>query len=332
MAYDGKLLSQARDELNRLRQKNEAEHERRLRLAYEKIDDLEMIDSRLRSQMTDTIRLTLSRDPDLKAKIAAIERDNRELQEEKAEMLAAAGFPSDYLNDIFSCPVCRDTGYIGQKKCDCLIRIYNRLLTEDLSSLMLSGDESFEHFDLSLYPAEYDFNLGTTPREFMRKQMESCRNYATSFPGRLPSLLMQGGTGLGKTYLSACIARVVSEKGCSVCYDTAVSAFEAYEKLRFSKDPEETDQYNAKIRRMLDCDLMILDDLGTELVTSVTVSALYNLINTRLLCGKPTIISTNCTDEELNRKYSPQICSRLLGEFRKVPFCGNDIRLLRKGH
>jgi DNA replication protein DnaC len=197
---------------------------------------------------------------------------------------------------------------------------------------MLSGDESFEHFDLSLYPAEYDFNLGTTPREFMRKQMESCRNYATSFPGRLPSLLMQGGTGLGKTYLSACIARVVSEKGCSVCYDTAVSAFEAYEKLRFSKDPEETDQYNAKIRRMLDCDLMILDDLGTELVTSVTVSALYNLINTRLLCGKPTIISTNCTDEELNRKYSPQICSRLLGEFRKVPFCGNDIRLLRKGH
>ena len=330
MAYDGKLLSQARDELAKIRLKNEEEHERRIRRAYAKIEDLEMIDARLRAQMTNLVRLTLSRDPDLKEKLASIERDNLELQGEKAEMLAEAGFPADYLNDLYTCPVCRDTGFVGQKKCDCLIRIYNRLLTEDLSSLMLQGNESFENFDLSLYPAEYDFNLGKSPRELMRQQLESCRNYAASFPGKLPSLLMQGGTGLGKTYLSACIARVVSEKGCSVCYDTAVSAFEAYEKQRFSKDPEEADQVSAKVRRMQDCDLLILDDLGTELVTSVTTSALYTLINTRLLSGKPTIISTNCTDEELARKYTPQICSRLLGEFRKVTFCGNDIRMLKK--
>ena len=331
MSYDGTLLSQARAELDKIRQKNEEEHDRRLQQAYETIPDLSMIDARLRTQMIGLVRLTLSKDPDLKKKLAQLEHDNLELQAERAEMLVEAGFPMNYLDDIYSCSVCRDTGMAGGKPCTCLMRIYNRILTENLSPLMRSGDESFDRFDLSLYPAEYDFNLGTTPREIMRAVLDSCKRYAERFPKNVPSLLMQGGTGLGKTYLSACIARVVADKGFSVCYDSAISAFETFEKQRFSRDPDEEEACSSRIRRMMECDLMILDDLGTELVSSVTNSSLYSLINTRIKNGKPTIISTNCPDDELRERYTPQICSRLLGEYRKIPFCGKDIRLLRKG-
>ena len=331
MPYDGTLLSKARAELDKIRQKNEEEHDRRLQQVYRTIPDLEMVDARLRSQMITLVRLTLSKDPDLKEKLAQLEHDNIELQAERAEMLVEAGFPMDYLDDLHSCTLCGDTGMVDGKYCSCLMRIYNRFLTNDLSPLIRSGEESFDHFDLSYYPAEYDFNLNATPREIMRAVLESCRKYAERFPENTPNLLMQGGTGLGKTYLSACIARVVADKGCSVCYDSAISAFETFEKQRFSRDPDEVEVCTSRIRRMMDCDLMILDDLGTELVTSVTNSSLYFLINTRIKNGKPTIISTNCPDEELQSRYTSQICSRLLGEYKKIPFCGKDIRLLRKG-
>ena len=164
----------------------------------------------------------------------------------------------------------------------------------------------------------------------MRLVCERCRKFAYDFPEDTSNLLMQGGTGLGKTFLSACIARVVSGKGYSVCYDSAASAFEAFEKQKFSRDPDEIERAGAKVNRMLDCDLMILDDLGTEMVTSLTISALYTMINTRTINRKPMIISTNCTNEELGRKYTPQICSRISGEFKTLPFCGNDIRILKK--
>ena len=142
-------------------------------------------------------------------------------------------------------------------------------------------------------------------------------------------LLLQGGTGLGKTYLSACIARVVADKGCSVCYDSASSALEAFERQKFSRDPEEAEAAAVRVRRMLSCDLMLLDDLGTEMVTPMSLSALYTLINTRLVNGRRTVISTNCSDEDLQSRYTPQIVSRLNGEFLHLPFVGQDIRLLK---
>ena len=144
------------------------------------------------------------------------------------------------------------------------------------------------------------------------------------------NLLLQGGPGLGKTYLSACIARVVAEKGYSVCYESAAAALEAYEAHKFSRDDDLLESAARRVRGMETCDLMILDDLGTELVTSVTTSALYTLINKRLIAGKKMIISTNLSDEELRRKYSAQISSRLLGEFQALPFVGRDIRLLKR--
>ena len=155
--------------------------------------------------------------------------------------------------------------------------------------------------------------------------------YAENFSDTSRNLLFQGGTGLGKTYLSACIARVVAARGFSVCYDTASAALDNYEKAKFNRDTEEGAAAAVRIRRMESCDLMILDDLGTEMPTPMAQSALYTLVNSRLVNGKKTIVSTNLTNDELTKRYTPQIASRILGEFQCLPFLGTDIRRLKRG-
>ena len=330
MPYDGKLLAKAREALELRRAENAAEHQRRLSQVYARDPEIERIDLRLRRQMAELVRLTVSRAPDLAEKLEVLKRDNLELQAERAERLTALGRPIDWLDEIVSCPICRDTGMDGAQPCRCLKKLYNQALTQELSALLRHGDESFERFDLSLYDEQPLEGSTVSPRFAMERIFAQCRNFADSFPEVSSNLLFQGETGLGKTYLSACIARVVADKGYSVCYDSASSALEAFEAQKFARDPETAEAASARVRRMLDCDLMILDDLGTEMVTSVTVSALYTLINSRLNAGKKTIISTNCTDEELLRKYTPQICSRIRGEFLRLPFVGKDIRLLKK--
>ena len=327
MPYDGKLLAQARAELEQRRADNRAEERRRLESVYARAPEIEQMDRRLRRQMSELVRLTLSHAPDLQARLEALKHDNLELQAERAERLTALGLPINYLDEIVTCPICRDSGNDGGRPCRCLKELYNRALTKELSRLLLRGDESFERFDLSLYDDQPLPGSGVAPREAMALVYQSCKKFADSFPDVRANLLFQGGTGLGKTYLSACIARSVADRGYSVCYDSAASALEAFETQKFSRDPEQAEAAAARVRRMLDCDLMILDDLGTEMNSSVTVSALYTLINDRLTAGKKTVISTNCTDEELQRRYTPAILSRLKGEFLRLPFVGRDIRL-----
>lgn len=329
MPYDGKLLARAREALEQRRADNRAEQQRRISLVYARCPEIERTDMLLRRQMTELVRLTVSHAPDLAEKLEALKHDNLELQAKRAELLNELGLPIDYTDEIVSCPVCRDSGMDGSQPCRCLKKLYNRELTKELGPLLRHGDESFERFDLTLYD-EQPLDGDASPREAMRIIYKSCRKFADSFPEVSANLLFRGGTGLGKTYLSACIARVVADKGYSVCYDSAAAALEAFETQKFARDPDTAEAAAARVRRMLDCDLMILDDLGTEMVTSVTVSALYTLINSRLNEGKRMIISTNCTDDELQKKYTPQICSRLRGEFLCLPFVGRDIRLKKK--
>ena len=246
----------------------------------------------------------------------------------RAELLVEHGMPTDYLDEIVSCPICRDTGICGGQPCSCLETLYNRELTKELSALLRHGDESFEHFDFSLYSTVPDAR-GLTPRRVIESYFAICRRFAANYPDVSRNLLLWGEPGLGKTYLSACIAREVAKKGYSVSYGSAASALDAFERQKFSRDPDEVEEAGRRVKRMLSCDLMILDDLGTEMVTPMSVSALYTLINTRLNENRRTIISTNCSDEELARRYTPQICSRIQGEFLELPFYGADIRRLR---
>ena len=330
MAHDGVLLARARDNLNQEKQKNEEERQRRLSLVYHQIPEIETIDLSLRSHMAELVKLTLAKPADLKEQIAALQKRNLDLQMRRAELLTEHGYPIDFLDEIYSCSECRDNGYVHGVLCKCMEKRYNMEMTKELSGLLRGGEESFDSFDLSLYPDCPDPNSGLSPRKAMSSVFSHCRYFAESFPSYSSNLLLRGGTGLGKTYLSACIARVVAGKGYSVCYDSASSALEAFEQQKFSRVPEESDAAAVRVKRMLSCDLMILDDLGTEMVTPMSVSALYTLINTRLNEGRLTVINTNCSDEELERRYTPQICSRIHGEFQELPFYGMDIRRLKR--
>lgn len=331
MAYDGKLLARARTKLDNIRAVNQDEQRRRQWQVYARVPEIEDIDLKFRGHMAEIIRLTISRSTDIAERIEFLREENLNLQMRRAELLTEYGYGLDYLDEIINCEKCRDTGIYNGGVCSCLDKLYNMELTKELGTLMRRGDESFEKFDLSLYPTERDLSSGLVPRESMGAVFEFCRRYATNFEQARKNLMFQGGTGLGKTYLSACIARVVAEKGCSVCYETAAVALEYYEKAKFSRDPAESEEAALRIKRMEDCDLMILDDLGTEMITPMSQSALYTLINKRLVNGKKTIISTNFSDEELSRRYIPQIYSRISGEFEALPFVGKDIRLMRKG-
>ncbi len=326
MPYDGKLLARARAKLEQRRAANLSEQRRRQRMVYAELPELERIDADMRRQMAELVRLTVSRRPDIKQRLDALREDSLLLQRRRAELLQAAGYPSDFLDEIYSCPLCRDTGVYEGGVCSCLSRLYNAELTAELGTLM-RGDECFERFDLNLYPAEADAS-GVSAREAMALVYNSCRRFAENFSPSSPNLLLQGGTGLGKTYLSACIARVVSGAGFSVCYDSASAALDCFESAKFQRDSAEGEAAAIRVRRMQDCDLMILDDLGTEMLTPMSQSALYTLINTRLVNGKKMIVSTNLGNDELSRRYSAQISSRLLGEFIRLPFFGRDIRRL----
>ena len=329
MPYDGKLLARAREQLEKRRADNQAEQQRRLAAAYARVPEIQRIDYQMRAQMTELVRITLSRRPDLAERIEELEKSNLELQARRAELLIEQGWPMDFLDEICSCPKCRDTGIYNGAPCECLHKLYNQELTKELGVLLRSGDESFERFDLTLYSEEPDEN-GISPRENMTRVLSACRRFAANFPQVAANLLLQGDTGLGKTYLSACIAREIAGKGYSVCYDSAAAALDAFEKQKFARDPEEAESAARRVRRMLSCDLMILDDLGTEMLTAFSVSALYSLLNTRLINRKRSIISTNCSGEELLRRYGAQIYSRLEGEYLPLPFTGTDIRRLQR--
>ena len=253
--------------------------------------------------------------------------ENQALQAEKARLLTGRGYPADCLDDRPFCPQCGDSGWVGSRMCACLKALCTQEQIRELSSLLDLGEQSFDQFSLDWYSP-----LGSpSPRENMEFIYDVCLSYAQkfrTFPFR--NLLLYGPPGLGKTFLSACIARVVSEHGFSVVYDTAVNIFAQFETQKFSRDEDDTREARDGTRRYLGCDLLILDDLGSEMTTPFVQSALYQLLNTRLTGGKRTIISTNLTPDDIRRRYTPQLASRLEGEYHMLRFFGEDIRLQKK--
>ena len=318
MTYDGKILARARTALDRVRESNENEHQLRLSEAYAACPAIQDCDEKMRAQMTELVRITLSGASDSAEQIQRLREDNLAVQARRRELLRSLGRGADWLDPIVSCGKCGDSGVYGGGVCDCLKKLYNAELTRDVGVLLKNGDESFEKFDLSLYEG--------TARERMKDVLAFARNYAEHFPDGPDNLLFQGGTGLGKTFLSACVARVVAARGYSVCYDSTSAVIAGFEEQKFNR----SEAADARVRRMLACDLMILDDLGTEMSTPFSDSALYTLINTRLNEKKKTIISTNLSYEELEKRYTAQIYSRLRGSYELLRFFGQDLRLKKK--
>ena len=332
MSYSPNVLRRAQARLTRRREERQARQEEQRRQVYARLPRVAEIDGLLRRTMAQVIAAALREGGDPAAQVADIRRKNQALQAEQAQLLTGHGFPADALEDKPLCARCGDSGWVGSDMCDCLKVLCAQEQIKELSQLLDLGEQSFDTFDLGFYSPEVWPAWGRSPRENMEKVLKICRDYAQNF-GRyyFNNLFLSGSTGLGKTFLSACIARTVSENGFSVVYDTAGEVFARFEAQKFSRDEEDAREAREDTRRYLRCDLLILDDLGSELTTPFVQSALYQLVNSRLTAEKRTVISSNLTMDDVRGRYSPQIASRLEGEYRVLPFFGEDIRLQRKG-
>ena len=329
MSYDAAVLRRATARLEEQRRQRQRALEERRAEVEQRVPRVAQIDARLRRTLLDGARATFQGGDPTPA-IQALRDENLALQAERERLLAAAGYPPDVLEDKPACPKCGDKGWVGSRMCDCLKVLCAQEQIKELSKLLDLGEQSFQSFRLEYYSTQPDPQMGVSPRENMTRVLDICRNYAQKF-GKyyFDNLYLYGAPGLGKTFLSACIARTVSENGFSVVYDTAGTVFAAFEAQKFSRDEEDAREGREEVNRYFNCDLLILDDLGSELITAFVQSTLYALINTRLTAGRRTVISSNMSPDEVRRRYTAQIASRLEGEFRALPFFGADIRLSR---
>ncbi len=317
MAYSQEVMSRARARLAAAKADRESENREHLRLAYAKVPRLQEIDRQLRQTMANAAQAAFTQGGDVQELLEDARRENLLLQQEHAE-LTALYFEEGFLDDSPICDRCGGSGYVGSSMCECLRELCRQEQKKELTFLNV-GKESFDQFRLDYYPEE------NNARRIMERTFQACKRYAYGFTEKSPSLLFSGDTGLGKTFLSACIARTVADSGYSVMYESAGHLFSNMERAKFSGDESarrETEKYTA-------CDLLIVDDLGTEMPGAFVTSALYTLVNDRLLAGRPTIISTNLNTEDFAHRYSPQIASRLRGSYTRVPFVGEDIRIVK---
>ena len=323
MALDGRVLARARERLAERKTNRETERAAREERARAAIPEMRRIEAEQRALVGEVLAAVLNHREDAAALLNRVQRRSEELNGEKCAALAAHGFPADYLDALGECPQCGDSGYLEDgSMCACLRGLYEEERTKELSSLLPGGLDQFRDFRLDYYTG--------ADRECMELTFNNARAYAQGFGPASPNLLLQGGTGLGKTFLSGCIARTVADRGFGVVYETVQNALTAFEEQKFSRDGETYAAASEKVKRILECDLLILDDLGTELTTGFTQSALYNIINTRLGERRKTIISTNLTDGELAARYIPQVVSRIGGEYDTLLFRGRDIRAIKK--
>ena len=322
MAYSPEVVARARRRLEEAREEKERENREHLASVYEQVPRIREIDRQLRITMAKAAQAAFAGENAM-AIMDAARKENQKLQNER-QWLLDANFEEGYLDERPICEICGGSGYVGSTMCECLRELCRQEQKKELTFLNV-GHESFDQFCLEYYPGYVDPKLGVSPRTVMEKTFQTCRRYAFEFSLKSENLLFSGNTGLGKTFLSACIARKVADSGFSVVYESAGHLFAVLEKAKF----EGSEEGRRAADKYASCDLLIVDDLGTELPGQFVTAALYTLVNDRLLTGKPTIISTNLNTEDLPRRYSPQIASRLRGAYRRVAFVGDDIRLMK---
>ena len=354
MAYNSKVMNKVINDFENKAKTAVAEAEKKRNEIYKKFPELLNIDRKLSGTYIELFGIGIisnqNKNDDITLKIEEIKNKNKNLQNQRKIILEAHGYPENYTDPVYQCAVCEDTGY---RKTDSLSReeIICDCMKQSLAaeSLNISGlgkmvkTQNFENFNLNYYekkaqnsPNSMSSSLTEKEKEIPHRRMktvlEICKNFAENFgesdnagdtEDSDKNLMFIGPTGLGKTHLSSAIAAEIIKKGFDVLYDTAQSILYSFEKQRFAKsgtfDPEILERY-------MTCDLLIIDDLGTEYSGNMSVSSLYNIINTRLIENKSMIISTNLTAQEMKVKYDDSIVSRIFGNFTVLQFIGDDIR------
>lgn len=249
------------------------------------------------------------------------------LRTEKSTLLKEHGYPEDYLEETYECPLCKDTGYIGSKKCACFKKATIELLYAQSNLKEILQKENFGTFRLDYYSDNFvDPKTGRSSLTTMKEALTVCKRFADAFSEEPRNLFLYGDTGVGKTFLSNCIAKELIDKAYSVIYFTAFELFDIFEKSKFGKDSAA----EAMNTHIFDCDLLIIDDLGTELPNSFTTSRLFLCLNERLLRKKSTIISTNLALDTFVEYYSERTFSRITSNYRMLKLIGDDIRIKKK--
>ena len=323
MAYSQAIVQRAMQRLQSENEQNEQSSRARIAAIYEKQPRLGEIDRELRRTAAHVLAATFRRQGDPVAAMQQLKKENLALQQERDWILQAEGLEPDDLTVQPICPTCGGTGYVGAAMCECLKELCRQEQKKELTNLF--GAESFEKFRLDLYSDQYDAKYRSSPRELMRATYRMAQNYAQSFPADGQSLVFSGATGLGKTFLSACVARVVAERGFSVSYAPVGQLFVAFEEDKFRPQPDA-----ARTEDVFACDLLIIDDLGTEMTNTFVASQLFSCLNERHLRKNATIISTNLSLEELRDRYSDRVFSRITSHYDLCKLTGPDIRMCKK--
>ena len=326
MAYEQTVLQRANARLLRRREIRERKRYDLEQEVYRKDPRIRELDKAIRANMLGLYDLAFFGKPVSPdgAEIAAIRAKNESLQQERAALLKNLGLAADALDDKPVCPHCLDSGWQGQEMCECLKKLCAEEQMKGLTALLnLTDEQAFDKLRLDVYSDQLWNGRKMSPRENMSFVVKACESFAREFPNFIfKNLLLSGGTGLGKTFLSGCVAREVSRRGFSVVYDTALNVFAAFETRKFTRDMGEERQAKDDTHRYLNCDLLILDDLGSELTTPMVQTALYELINSRMQADRRTIISTNLSMDHIADRYTPQIASRIGGLYRELTFYG----------
>lgn len=307
--YDKALaaLNQRRQDTYQTVQQHRAE-------VAEKIPEIQQMEYHLSQTTIQLSKMVLAKQSDISEVIPEIMRDNLNTQKRIAELLYRNGYPTDYLTPKHQCRVCEDRGYVKGARCDCLKTLVRQISAQEFNRTTSMTVCRFEDFSLQYYSgADY---------VQMQRILEFCRQYAEKFTERAPSILMMGNTGLGKTHLSLAIAGEAIARGYTVVYGTAQNLFTRIQSEQFGKGEPGADT----TALVLDADLFILDDLGAEYESAFHQASFYNLINTRLNAGRPTILNTNLTLQQLETRYGNRVGSRLMTLYKCLKFAGKDVR------
>lgn len=322
MQYDEIIRSYNRINLENKRRQNE-----RILSVYERLPRIREISDEISSLSLETTKKLLLSGQNPDGSIRSFRTKLAALKDEKSRLLRENGFPADYMDMHYNCPDCKDTGYINNVKCHCFKKAEIEILYDQSNIKNVLERENFNTFNLNCFgDSEPDKVTCRTPRANMESVLSICHNFVDNFTSakkQYSNLLFFGKTGVGKTFLTNCIAKELIEKSKSVIYLSSINFFDILSNAEFNKS--DTDARN-KASQITDCDLLIIDDLGTELSNSFTNSALFNIINERLIDRKSVIISTNLIFPELMERYSERLTSRLTKEYTFLKIYGDDLR------
>lgn len=292
--------------------------------AYARIPKLKIIDDSISQSSLEQAKKLLNGD---ETALTALKEEIHTLSGKRASLLHDAGFPDDYLEPSYECDDCQDTGYIGNQKCHCFQKAAIDLFYTQSNLKGLLESENFDHFSFDYYSPNYIDKLsGQSALQLARHAYAECKNFIQSFHAEADNLLIFGNTGVGKTFLTHCIAREVMQASHSVLYLTATELFDALLDKAFHQTDESLNLYE----QIQECELLIIDDLGTERNTDFVISQLFVCLNERILNQKSTIISTNLTLNEIKSNYTERTFSRISNHYKVLRLAGDDIRIQKR--